>query len=93
MSNIRVFCVFNSKLFVLPYPSSELGWIHSIHHSQHRWLNDDLVISLRHTTCTCSRAVFARALCRSCINKKKWRSKCERPDDTLTNVLHALPRS
>jgi hypothetical protein len=86
MTNIRVFCVFSSKLFVIPYPSTEKGWVHRIHHSQHRWINDDLVISLRHTTC--SRAVFARGLCRSCVNKKKWRSKCEQPDDMF--FMHCL---
>ena len=86
MTSIRVFCVFNSKLFVLPFPSSEYGWVHKVHHSQHRWFNDDLVISLRHTTC--SRAVFPKGICRSCINKKRWRSKCERPCDTF--YMHCL---
>ena len=31
MTNIRVFCVFSSKLFVVPYPSTDNGWVHRIH--------------------------------------------------------------
>ena len=88
---IEAFCVFNSAVVHIAYPTSQQGWVYRADlggHSLHRWdLGDSTCIVARHSTC--SKAMRPRDTpCRNCIMKKTWRRECKEACNTF--FLYAL---
>ena len=88
---IEAFCVFNSAVVNIAYPTSQQGWVYRADlggHSLHRWdLGDNTCIVARHSTC--AKAMRPRGTpCRNCIMKKTWRRECKEACNTF--FLYAL---
>ena len=78
---IQAFCVFNSWIYTIPYPTEGDGWVYRSDmggHSHYRWeYNDAIVLVARHSTCT--RALIPKEPCRNCLMKHVWRRECMDP--------------
>lgn len=77
---IKAYVQWNQTLATIAFPAPSSAWVYGSGASQHKqeWTLGPLRLVARHLTCAHD-PNSSKIWCRPCLNKEKWRRRCETP--------------